>query len=350
MSVPGTAVEDSMGVSTRRMIGRVGVVMASAGLVMLAAAPALAAPGSPGLPTQLDAADDAFTITSISATGPFNLLANDTARNGRQATPLTVGVNTSPDPAPAKGTVTISSAGEATYEPNPCSAGNNGSPGTDSFGYEIIDPLQTKFTDTATVTVTIMPAASAPLARADSFTADAGGVAEGSLLGNDCGPGPQATPTYVLLSGSPVREPAKGTVSLFPSSGTFRYTAAAGATGTDSFSYRISNRQATSLSSTATVTLTLTGSGSTPPSEGAGGIIPPGQNPPAQNPPAQNPPAQVKAPAPSKQQQEELPATGTAGTISIAVIGSALVLLGALLAAVGHWWPAPAGRPTMGSG
>jgi large repetitive protein len=330
-----------MGISARRMISRVGVVVASAGLVVLAAAPALAAPGDPG-PSRLDAVDDSITITSIGAISPVNLLANDTARNGRPATPQTVGVNTDPNPAPAKGTVVIDPDGTATYTPGACSAGNNNSPGADSFGYQIIDPQQARFTDTATVTVTIMPAASAPLARADSFTTDADGVVQASLLTNDCGPGPQATASSVLLSGTPVRSPAKGTVSIFPSTGTFRYTASAGATGTDSFTYRISNRQDTSLSGTATVTLELAVS----PPPNARGVIPPGQNPPAQNPPAENPPAQVQAPpAASQQQQEELPATGAAGTVSIALIGSALVLLGALLAAVGHWWPAPAARP-----
>jgi len=333
-----------MGISARRMTSRVGVLTASAGLVILAAAPALAAPSSPGPPNQLDAVNDVMTVTSA-AGASVDLLTNDIAGDGGPATPQTVGVDPHPNPGPTKGTAVISPDGTATYVPGSCSAGDNNTPGLDSFGYTINDSQQSEFKDTATVTVTIMPAASAPHANTDTFRTDADGVAQGSLLANDCGPGPQATAGSVLLSGTPVRRPAKGTVSIFPSTGTFRYTASAGATGTDSFSYRISNQQDTSLSSTATVTITLTGG----PPPHAGPVIPPAQNPPAQNPPQgqpQNPPAHVQAPASNPHQQQQLPATGAAGTISIAVIGAALVLLGALLAAVGQWWPAPAGRPS----
>ena len=326
-----------MGISARRMTGRVGVLTASAGLVILAAAPALAAPGGPGAPALLDAVDDVMTVTSA-AGASVDLLANDIAGNGQPATTRTVGVDRQPHPGPTKGKAEIHSDGTATYAPGTCSAGDNNAPGLDSFGYTINDSQQSQFKDTARVTVTIMPAASAPHANLDAFRTDADGVAQGSLLTNDCGPGPHATAGSVLLSGTPDRRPAKGTVDIFPSTGTFRYTAAsAGATGTDSFSYLISNRLNTSLSSTATVTITLTGG----PPPHAGHFGP--QNPPGQA-PQQNPPAHVQAPASSPQQQ--LPATGAAGTISIAVIGSALVLLGALLAAVGQWWPAPAGRPS----
>ncbi len=292
--------------------------MAGAGLVLLPTAPALAA--------GLQAVDDSATIGSIDMIAPIDLLANDIGPDGQPATPGTVGVDTTPVRGPANGQVQISSDGTAVYTPGRCSAG------TDSFVYQIIDPQQTSSTSSATVTITIRPAAAGVDARPDRFRANAAGVAQGNLLANDCGPGPQASPSTVLVNPAPVGQPARGTVLIDPGAGTFSYQANPGATGTDSFGYQISNPEAPALTDTAQVTIVLPARAAPPPARGLnpppGGVAP---APPENN---LNPPAEQSHPAEQTQpaaQQRQLPATGAARVVPAAVLGSVLIGVGALL-------------------
>jgi LPXTG-motif cell wall-anchored protein len=141
----------------------------------------------------------------------------------------------------------------------------------------------------------------------------------------------------VLLSPVPVRTPARGNVIIDPASGAFTYRANPGATGTDSFVYRISNPVTSSLTDTAAVTITLPAA-TTPPSSGgssSGGASPPPNDESSGSaaPPAGviNPPAVDQPPAAAPPPPPQLPATGTARVMPVAVAGSALVLIGALL-------------------
>jgi hypothetical protein len=296
--------------SVRSTIGRFAAAAAATGTALLL-------PATPASAAGLQAVDDSATIGSIDMIAPIDLLANDIGPDGQPATPGTVGVDTTPVRGPARGTVVISSNGTAVYTPGPCSAG------TDSFGYRIVDPQQTSSTSAATVTVTILPAAAGVDARPDRFRADAGGAAQGSLLTNDCGPGPQASPSSVLVDADPVGQPAKGAVLINPGAGTFIYQANPGANGTDSFGYRISNPETPSLTDTARVTIVLPAPAPAPPP--VHGFNPP----PAANPPPAgnvNPPAAQSQPA-----APQLPGTGAPMAGPAALLGVALLALGTLL-------------------
>ena len=285
--------------------------MSGTALVLLPAAAAHAA--------GLQAVDDTVTIGSIEAIAPINLLANDIGPDGLPATPSTVGVVTG-EVRTTHGFVRISADGTALYTPGPCSAG------TDSFQYTIIDPQDTDVQSTARVTVTIGPGAAGVDAVPDRFRANAAGVAAGDLLANDCGPGPQASAGSVLVE--QVSEPTKGTVLVNPSKGTFRYESNPGATGTDSFGYRITNPETPSLTDTALVTIVLPPPGAAPPPAGR-------LNPPPAAPPVHRLTPQEQAPAPPAQ-GPQLSATGAPSVVPAAVLGSVLVAAGGLLALAGR--------------
>ncbi|GAB5389127.1 MAG: hypothetical protein Alpg2KO_20950 [Alphaproteobacteria bacterium] len=137
------------------------------------------------------------------------------------------------------GTLAFNADGSFTFTPD---ADDNGE---FSFVYRVSDGEDT---DTATVTLTILPVNDAPTADDDAFNAPVGSALRGSVAGNDADPEGDDL-TYTLIS-----TPAKGSLSLLPD-GSFSYIADPGETGTDSFSYRVSDGEATD---TATVTLTLT--------------------------------------------------------------------------------------------
>ena len=89
-----------------------------------------------------------------------------------------------------------------------------------------------------------------PVAVDDAFGSSVDAEAEGDLLANDSDPQGSA----LTLQTTPASLPANGSVTLF-SDGTFVYTPNAGFSGTDSFSYTVTN--ALGLSDTANVTITI---------------------------------------------------------------------------------------------
>jgi hypothetical protein len=88
-----------------------------------------------------------------------------------------------------------------------------------------------------------------PTPQADSFQGWMGSDVVGDLLANDSDP--QGSP--LTLESTPAANPANGTVTLSPSDGTFVYVPNAGFTGTDSFTYTVSNGYGATATAAVTV-------------------------------------------------------------------------------------------------
>ncbi|MEN3362041.1 MAG: large repetitive protein [Mycobacteriales bacterium] len=197
----------------------------------------------------LQAHADSATVGRATGVASGNVLSNDVDADGHPASPSAVGVSLlSPPPT---GSARLGADGHFTFAPGACFVG------TTSFRYLIVANDDSTNTAIGTVSVTVGEFASAPLARNDFVRVDAGGAVQGSLLGNDCGPGAQASASSVLLSSSPISGPSKGSVIIDASSGTFTYQPRAGATGADSFRYQITSRANPELTSSATVTISI---------------------------------------------------------------------------------------------
>ncbi|GIX49563.1 MAG: hypothetical protein KatS3mg131_3774 [Candidatus Tectimicrobiota bacterium] len=118
--------------------------------------------------------------------------------------------------------------------------------GTDSFSYTVSDPHGA--TATATVSVTVTPVNDAPLAQDDSATTTAGTAVVVAVLAND------SDPDGDTLSVTSVTQGAHGTTAVL-ADGTIRYTPAADYSGTDSFSYTVSDPHGATATATVSVTI-----------------------------------------------------------------------------------------------
>ncbi|WP_255059507.1 Ig-like domain-containing protein [Mycolicibacterium arenosum] len=178
------------------------------------------------------AVDDGFTVAEdTELTG--NVLGNDTDVENSTLTATL-------DSGPANGTLVLNANGSFTYTPD---ADFNG---TDSFTYTVSDG--TDASDPATVTITVTAVNDAPVAVDDSFTVAEDTQLTGNVLGNDTDV-ENSTLTATVASG-----PANGTLTL-NANGSFTYTPDADFTGTDSFTYTVSD--GTDASDPATVTITI---------------------------------------------------------------------------------------------
>ncbi len=166
--------------------------------------------------------DDSYTtskntVLNISAPG---VLANDTGFPAPTATPIANGATTQ------GGTVTLNADGSFSYAPK------TGFVGNDSFTYTATNAAGS---DTATVTVSVQ---TPPVAIDDSYTARKNTVLNISapgVLTNDTGfPAPAVTS---IVNGSTAQG---GTVTL-NADGSFSYTPKTDFTGTDSFTYTVTN-------------------------------------------------------------------------------------------------------------
>ena len=163
-------------------------------------------------------------------TAGTGVLANDL---GTGLTENTVVTN------PTNGTLTLNANGSFTYTPTA------GFSGVDTFTYNVKDTPGQISTD-ATVTITVNP-----VAVADSYTVFAGTplttTAGTGVLANDQGSS--------LTKNSLVTNPASGTLTL-NADGSFTYTANAGFSGADAFTYNAKDPSGLT-SNTVTVTLTV---------------------------------------------------------------------------------------------
>lgn len=145
---------------------------------------------------------------------------------------------------PANGTLTLNANGSFVYEPSGAFSG------TDTFTYQASDAFFVS--NTATVTITVVPHSDAPVAVNDGFTTMVDQTlvinAAAGVLANDSDPNGDSL-TVALQS-----SPANGTIAL-SGDGAFTYTPNTGFTGTDSFTYTASDGSLTS--NTATVTITV---------------------------------------------------------------------------------------------
>jgi hypothetical protein len=145
--------------------------------------------------------------------------------------------------APTKGSVTVNPDGAFTY------TANDGQSGTDSFTFTSTDPGIPELTATGTVTVTIA-APNTLTALPLAFSIDAGATGGGPLSALVSG----GDPPYAFVVDT---TPSQGTVTITPD-GILTYTANPNASGSDSFTYTVSDDQATPASTTGTVTFTIT--------------------------------------------------------------------------------------------
>jgi parallel beta-helix repeat protein/VCBS repeat-containing protein len=191
------------------------------------------------------AADDGYSVDEDgSLTVPASgVLGNDADKDGNPLTAVVVS-------NPTHGTLTLNADGSFTYTPAVDYSG------ADSFTYKANDG--TGESNAATVTITVNPVNDAPVGSDDSYETDEGTVLDTpspGVLANDTDKEGSAL-TAVLVS-----EPSHGTV-VVNADGAFSYTPAADYSGTDSFTYRVSDGQVDS--GPATVTIDVIPSENTP--------------------------------------------------------------------------------------
>jgi hypothetical protein len=174
-----------------------------------------------------------FVTTAEDTAISILALANDTDIDGGT---LSITARTNG----ARGTVVIVGGTSVTYSPNANVYG------TDSFTYTVSDGQGA--TTVGTVSVTITAVNDAPVALNDTSMTTGTTAVTIAVLANDNDV--DADP----LSAQLVSNPSNGT-SVANANGTFTYVANVGFTGTDSFTYRAFDGQATSGLATVTITV-----------------------------------------------------------------------------------------------
>lgn len=178
-----------------------------------------------------------------------NILANDTDIDS--PTLSVTGLTT-----PAHGTVAINQNGTVTY------TAGLGYTGPDSFEYTLSDG--NGGTTTGTVNVTIFPVNTAPVANLDAITLNEDVATVIAVLSNDTDTENQA------LTVTSVGQPEHGT-AVINQNGTVTYTPTANYSGTDSFTYYISDGNGGAA--TSTVTLTVNAVNDNPVANGDSGTV-----------------------------------------------------------------------------
>jgi VCBS repeat-containing protein len=173
--------------------------------------------------------------------GPFNrgVLANDTDVDRDPLTAQLVA-------GPSNGKLAFKADGTFTYTPNADFTGS------DSFTYKASDGQVES--NTATVTLNVVPGNDPPVAVADNyFVADKLTVtAANGVLSNDT----DVDSSKASLIAQLVTPPSAGTLTLNPN-GSFTYTRGLSFTGSDTFTYRTSDGSATSAPVTVTISAAL---------------------------------------------------------------------------------------------
>ena len=209
--------------------------------------------------TSLDVLPDVVATDDVHTTPVGTPLV--VATPGVLANDVGTGLSVVSSTAPSHGTVTTNPDGSFTYTPTA------GYTGPDQFDYTITDDQGR--TDVATVHLTVTP-----LAVDDTWTTPAGTpltVPAPGVLGNDLGTG--------LTAGAP-SDPPHGSVTLDPS-GALVYTPDPGFSGTDTFTYTVTDSAGQTAGATVTIHVTppVQPSVATPPSLQV--VVPPSAAPPA---------------------------------------------------------------------
>lgn len=192
------------------------------------------------IPNSAPDADDDLGATTVGVEATGNVLGNDTDADGDD-----LAVTTTPVAAPANGTVTLAASGDYTYTPDP------GFFGADTFTYEVCDTHQmlsgapTSRCATATVTISV-DAGDGPSAVGDLAATDTDVPVDIDVIANDdVG---DTGPVTITATTTPV---AGGTVTCTTTSCT--YTPPSGFSGTDGFTYTITDAVGRSASASVTV-------------------------------------------------------------------------------------------------
>ena len=186
-----------------------------------------------------EAVNDEFSTdedTELVTAAP-GLLGNDTDADGDAMTVSIVN-------PPQHGTVTLNSDGSFNYMPSADFSG------VDGFSYIASDG--TASSEVATVTINVNPANDGPVGAGDEYTTD-----EDTPLAIDAAAGVLANDTDAdgdPLTAALVAGPANGTLSMNPD-GSFNYTPNADFSGSDSFTYSVSDGEVTSDPITVTITV-----------------------------------------------------------------------------------------------
>ncbi len=186
-----------------------------------------------------NAVDDTFTVAGASTNNSLAVRTNDTALPDISETLTITAVST-----PAHGTAVITGTGPNTalsYTPT------TGYAGPDSFTYTLSDGNGAS--DGATVTITVTPFDSQPVAVADALTVPEDGSAIANVLANDTGIAD--APLTVIITAAPVRGTA-----VVQADRTILYTPSADYNGADAFSYRVTDVDGDTASAQVTVNVT----------------------------------------------------------------------------------------------
>jgi hypothetical protein len=192
-------------------------------------------------------ANDDFTETTVGTPVKIDVLANDSDPDGNdQIDPTSVKVTV----GPAHGTTAVDPvSGQVTYTPTA------GFTGTDTFQYTITDKPGA-VSPPGHVTVVVNPPVvvpPSPTSNDDAADTDGNAPVTVDVLANDTAPSGQTLqPGTVTISTAP----ARGTVSVDPTTGQVTYTASGFFMGTDTFRYTVKDSAGTT-SNPATVTIVV---------------------------------------------------------------------------------------------
>lgn len=178
------------------------------------------------------AAIDDFATTGPGAPVVIDVLANDSDPDGDALSLLAIG-------SPARGTAVLNGDGTVTYTPD------SGFAGLDAFAYTTGDGGGG--TDSGIVTVSVSPAAGAPIVAPDSAVVPEDGTVDIAVLANDL--------SDVTLAVQSVSNAGHGTVAL-QLDGTVRYAPVADYHGPDSFTYLATDLSGASSSALVSISVT----------------------------------------------------------------------------------------------
>ncbi|MDH5799495.1 MAG: Ig-like domain-containing protein [Gammaproteobacteria bacterium] len=181
-------------------------------------------------------ATDDSAETAFNTAVTVNVLTNDTDVNGDSLSVTAIAV------APGNGTAVINGGATITYTPN------TGFSGSDSFQYSISDG--NGGTGTATVTVTVAPNTN-PVANDDSANTGLNSAVTINVLVNDSdADGDSLTVTEVT-------QPTNGSATISNDGSNVSYTPNNGYSGTDSFTYTISDGNGGTAGATVNITINV---------------------------------------------------------------------------------------------